>query len=81
MEMSSQLHAPAALPTGIGDLIGGWVGPRAGLDAVVKRNSHLLPGLESPISQPVTQNYTTELFRFLCADLLARNTYGIQMTQ
>jgi hypothetical protein len=35
MEMGSQLHAPAALPPGkeCGIYsIGGWVGPRAGLD-------------------------------------------------
>jgi hypothetical protein len=41
MEMSGQLHAQAALhpmkvpPLRIG--IGGWVGTRAGIDAVVKR--------------------------------------------
>jgi len=37
------------------------VGPRAGLDAVVKRKipSPLL-GLENPIMQPVTQRYSTE---------------------
>jgi hypothetical protein len=33
MEVSGQLHAPAALPQGIG----GWMGPRAILDMVVKR--------------------------------------------
>jgi hypothetical protein len=42
--------------------IGGWVGPkkrsgRGGKD----KNSRPLPGLEPPITQPVTQNYTTEL--------------------
>jgi hypothetical protein len=41
MEVSGQLHAPAALPArerGLGiRWIGGWVGPRAVLDAVVKR--------------------------------------------
>jgi hypothetical protein len=41
MEVSGQLHAPAALPplriaTGT-PWIGGWVGPRAGLDAMAKR--------------------------------------------
>jgi len=41
MEVSGQLHAPAALP--LGEIapgthwIGGWVGPRAICDAVVKR--------------------------------------------
>jgi hypothetical protein len=33
MEVSGQLHFPAALPPGLV----GWVGPRAVLDAVVKR--------------------------------------------
>jgi hypothetical protein len=40
MEVSDQLHAPAALPRerDPGTLcIGGWVGPRAVLDVVVKR--------------------------------------------
>jgi hypothetical protein len=41
MEVSGQLHAPAALPPGKEPMvpIGGWVGTRAGLDAVVKRKS------------------------------------------
>jgi hypothetical protein len=44
--------------------MGGWVGPRAGLDAVVKKKiSEPLLGLENPIIQPVTQRYTTELSR------------------
>jgi hypothetical protein len=43
MEVSGQLHAPAALP--LGEIapgthwIGGWVGPRIGQDAVEKRKS------------------------------------------
>jgi hypothetical protein len=41
MEVSGQLHAPVALPPRERALgthwIGGWVGPRAVLDAVVKR--------------------------------------------
>jgi hypothetical protein len=46
--------------------IGGWVGSRAGLDAVLKRKiSLLLPGLEPPTIQPVAQRYTTELSRLL----------------
>jgi hypothetical protein len=46
--------------------IGGWVGLRAGLDAVVKKKiSRPLPGLEPPIIQPVAQRYTTELSRLL----------------
>jgi hypothetical protein len=40
MEVSGQLHAPAALPRRKNPgtyWIGGWVGPRASLDAVAKR--------------------------------------------
>jgi hypothetical protein len=38
------------------------VGPRADLDAVVKRKIlSPLPSLEPPIIQPVAQRYTTEL--------------------
>jgi hypothetical protein len=41
MEVSGQLHTPAALLPGKESLvpikIGGWVGPRAVLDAMVKR--------------------------------------------
>jgi hypothetical protein len=36
MEVSGKLHASAALLPDI-QRIGGWVGPRAGLDAVAKR--------------------------------------------
>jgi hypothetical protein len=36
MDMSGRLHAPAALPLEKQPL-GGWMGPRAGLDMVVKR--------------------------------------------
>jgi len=36
MEVSGQLHAPAALTPGT-HWIGGWVGPRLVLDAAVKR--------------------------------------------
>jgi hypothetical protein len=40
MEVSGQIHVPAALPQGKAPdtyQIGGWVDTRAGLDAVVKR--------------------------------------------
>jgi hypothetical protein len=50
MEVSGQLHAPAALPPGERapgtPCIGGWVGPRAGLDDMEKRKIFPLPGLE-----------------------------------
>jgi hypothetical protein len=65
MKVSGQLHAPAALPpreraSGT-HWIGGWVGPRAVLDAVVKGK---IPGPfrewnpRTPIVQPVAQRYT-----------------------
>jgi len=41
MEVSGQLHVPAAVPPGEiapgTHWFGGWVGPRVGLDTVVKR--------------------------------------------
>jgi hypothetical protein len=60
MEVSGQLHAPAALPPRERDpgthWIGGWVGPRAVLDTVVTREIPS-PRRESnprtPIVQPV----------------------------
>jgi hypothetical protein len=43
MEMTGQLHAPAAFNTGERapdtHWLGGWVGPRAGLDMVSKRKT------------------------------------------
>jgi hypothetical protein len=64
MEVSGQLHALAALPQrevpGT-HWIGGWVGPKAVLDAMVKRKIPS-PRLESsprtPIVQSVAQRYT-----------------------
>jgi hypothetical protein len=65
MEVSSQLHAQAALPPrkrapGT-HWIGGWVGPRAGLEAVVKRkipSTHRESNSRTAIVQPVAQRYT-----------------------
>jgi hypothetical protein len=65
MEVSGQLHAPAALPPGErapGTLwVEGWVGPGAILDAVVKRkitSPHRESNPRTPIVQPVVQRYT-----------------------
>jgi hypothetical protein len=62
MEVSGQLHAPAALPPGERvsgtHWIGGWVGPRAVLDAVVKRKipiSRRESNPRTPIVQAVAQ--------------------------
>jgi hypothetical protein len=53
MEMSGQLHAPAALPpeeiTPSTHWIGGWVGPGAGPDAV---ENPALPGIKPGPSSP-----------------------------
>jgi hypothetical protein len=64
MEVSGQLHASAALPSGKDPgihWIGGWMGPRAVLDEVVKRKIPS-PRRESnpriPNVQPVAQRYT-----------------------
>jgi hypothetical protein len=66
MEVSGQLHAPAALPTGeVPDnhWIGGWTGPRAFLDTVVEnKNSQPPTGIELPIIHPVAQRHTSDLW-------------------
>jgi hypothetical protein len=64
MEVSGQLHAPAALPpakeTPGTHWIGGWVGPRTVLDTVVKRKIPSPVGnrtLESRSSNPYRLSY------------------------
>jgi hypothetical protein len=50
MEVSGELHAPAALLSGTGSgthWIGGWAGVRASLDAVA-----YLAGNRTPVDQP-----------------------------
>jgi hypothetical protein len=54
---SGQLHAPATLPPGKRasgtHWIGEWIGPRAGLDDVGKKQLLTLPGLElRPLGHP-----------------------------
>jgi hypothetical protein len=65
MEVSGQLHAPAALPPRKEPLgthwIGDGVGPRAVLNAVVKRkipSPRRKSNPRTPIFQPVAQRYT-----------------------
>jgi hypothetical protein len=58
LELSGQLHAPAAFTRGETasgtHWIGGWVGPRTGLDDVEKRKFLTLQGLElRPLCRPV----------------------------
>jgi hypothetical protein len=64
MGVSGQFHAQASLPSRkepITHWIGGWVGPRAVLDVVVKRK---IPSTcqesnpRTPIVQPIAQRYT-----------------------
>jgi hypothetical protein len=64
MEVSAQLHAPAALhprkqppvPT-----VGGWVGPRAGLD-VMKKRIFSCPYRESNPDSSVVQHVAWPLY-------------------
>jgi len=59
MEVSGHFHDPVTLPPGKESQgtrwIGGWVGPRAGLDAVAKGiNPFIAPaGNRTPVVQPV----------------------------
>jgi hypothetical protein len=52
MEVSGELHAPAALPPEKEHWIGGRMGPRVGLDAVAKRKILTLPVIELGPSSP-----------------------------
>jgi hypothetical protein len=56
MEVSGQLHAPAALPLGEKapgtQWIEGWVGPKACLEAVAKRKISAPAGIEPRPSSP-----------------------------
>jgi hypothetical protein len=69
MEMSGQLLALGSHG------IGGWVGIRTGLDAVVRRKFPAPTELESPIIQPVAQRYTTELTWLLFTEYKRLNTF------
>ena len=58
MEVGGQRHAPAAIPPGNSGTssIGGWVGPRAGLDGCGKFRPP--PGFDPRTVQPVASRYT-----------------------
>jgi hypothetical protein len=59
MRVGVQLHAPAALPPGKRPgthFIGGWVGPRVGLDGC--EESRPPPGFDPRTVQPVASRYT-----------------------
>jgi hypothetical protein len=54
-DVSGQLHVPATTPQGRvpgNHWIGGWMGPRAGLDAVLRRKILSLPGIKLRSSRP-----------------------------
>jgi hypothetical protein len=58
MDVNDQLHAPNTLPAGEESVcsthqLGGWVGFRAGLDAVATRKITAPTNHRSAVSQPV----------------------------
>jgi hypothetical protein len=69
MEVSGQLHDPAALPPGKKILVpigeeAGWF-PEPVWSGGEEKHSQPLPGFEPPIIHPVTQRYTAKLSRSL----------------
>jgi hypothetical protein len=66
---------PAALPAGKGPgthWIGGWVGPRAGLDAKEKRKFLTLPWLElRPVGRPARSQSTGSYLPYTVSPQLA----------
>jgi len=59
MGLGGQRHAPAALPPGkrcVPVCVGGWVGPKPGLDGCGK--SRLPTGFDPRTVQPVASRYT-----------------------
>jgi hypothetical protein len=62
MEVSGQLHAPAALPPKEKDpgtqWMRGWMGPRVSLDAVRERRISCIYRNRTPAVQPVANGYT-----------------------
>jgi hypothetical protein len=71
MKVSDQLHALTALPVGLratcNHWIGGWVGPRASLDAVDEQKKEPIPHCESNAGHPAYRLVTTltELMQLL----------------
>jgi hypothetical protein len=70
MEVSGQIHAPAALHPGKEPFVAGW----AGLDTVMKREIPSLYRDSNPLLiQAVVKRYTTELSRLLSSSHLTLN--------
>jgi hypothetical protein len=83
MEVSGQLHAPAALPPGeeppvpIGQEAG-WAQRRSGRGGE-EINSHPLTGLELLTIKPVAQSYTTELSQFVPSSLNQSSSFRMRI--
>jgi hypothetical protein len=77
MEVSGQLHAPAALPPRKESLDRRLGGPQCRYGRCgEKKNSQPLPGLETPIMQPIAQSYTAELSRLLPPSNILNNIHA-----
>jgi hypothetical protein len=57
VDVSDQLQCLAAFPPST-DFIGGWVGPRVGLDIVANRNDSAPSGNQTPVIQPEVSYFT-----------------------
>jgi hypothetical protein len=73
--MNGQRHASAALPSST-HWLGGWMGPRAGLDDVEKRKLLLLPGLELRLLGRPTRGQS--LYRWLRFVFNISNRAGVR---
>jgi hypothetical protein len=67
MEVSGQLHGSATIYPDT-HWIGGWAGPRAGMDAVEKRKIFPLTEFEPLAVHPAASRYPTEISRLLLYD-------------
>jgi hypothetical protein len=81
MEVSGQLHAPAALPPVKEPLLpigqeAGWT-PEPFCTRWWRKNSEPPPEFEPPIIQPVAQCYVSELFLFLTTFISIPNSVRI----
>jgi hypothetical protein len=75
LEVSGQLHVPAALPPGKEHWIGGWVGPRAGLDDVRREKSwpYRDSNPDSSDVKPLASRYTDYAIKYYLNTILNPN--------
>jgi hypothetical protein len=83
MEVSGELHIPAALSQGRSHVYPAdrrvhRPQSRSGHGGGEENSQHL-PGFEPPIIQPVAQSCTTELSRLLCHLIYGRHPYSISL--